>query len=173
LPPGQSRPDFQDELALTRAWLPRTEAALHANLDEMERWAASLPRIGDVYGLVHNDLCEDNLLWAAGEPTVIDFDDCCFTWFAADIARSLGSLHEADGGRFRQVARWCLGGYRDVRSLDGVTEAWLPRFVKLNAIANLAWCLYARWRGLDIEDASEETEAHLRVVIGKPEDWLW
>jgi Ser/Thr protein kinase RdoA (MazF antagonist) len=140
-------------------------------LDETEGWAVSLPRTPDVYGLVHNDLCEDNLFWLGGEPTVIDFDDCCFTWYAADIARTLGALYDGDPTRSRRLATWCLAGYRTVRPLDVVTEAWLPRFVKLNAIASLGWCLYSRSRGLDIEDASEEAEAHLRAVIGKPENW--
>ena len=72
---------------------------LHAALDETEAWTAALPRTPDVYGLVHNDLCEDNLLWLGGEPTVIDFDDCCFTWFAADIARTLGALHDGNPTR--------------------------------------------------------------------------
>jgi Ser/Thr protein kinase RdoA (MazF antagonist) len=172
LPPGQSRRGFDEELALTRAWLPETERELLAGLLAFERWAATLPCTHDVYGLVHNDLGEDNLLWVGNEPTLIDFDDCCFTWYAADIARTLGSLHDADPRRYQTLAAWCVQGYMQVRAPDPVTLAWLPRFVRFNAIAGLAWCLYSRSRGVYSQDAGEAAEAHLRAVIATPETWV-
>ena len=169
--PAGTRPEFDDELALTRDWLPASETGLHAHLEGAGLWGGTLPRTPDVFGLVHFDLCEDNVLWVGLEPTVIDFDDCMFTWFAADIARTIGSLYSADPARYRQVAAWCMEGYRAVRRLDPVTVASLPEFVRLNAISNLAWCLYSRWHGLDIEDASEEAESHFRAVITEPRRW--
>jgi Ser/Thr protein kinase RdoA (MazF antagonist) len=173
VPPGQARRHFHHEVALTRAWLPASETALQARLDEAEAWAAGLPRTPDVYGLVHYDLAEDNILWSGGEPILIDFDDCMHTWFAADIARTLGMLHDSASGRYRAVAALCLEGYREVRAPDAVVEHWLPEFVRFNAISSLAWCLHARAGGLDIPDAGVESEQHLRDVIERPEAWCW
>jgi len=111
LPPGQERPSFEHDLALNRKWLPASETVGHAFLDHADRLSRSLPRTADVFGLVHYDLCEDNMLWSDGEPTLIDFDDCMFTWFAADTARALGSLLNADLSRYHEMVKWWLDGY--------------------------------------------------------------
>ena len=97
----------------------------------------ALPTDRDSYGLIHSDLHHGNFFVNDGSLTVIDFDDCQYSWFAFDIAIPLfyALTDSAVGYDNKEFARNFLGkflsGYTQEFVLD---EKWirrLPDFLKL------------------------------------------
>jgi len=92
----------------------------------------------DRFGLVHADMRLANLLLHEGEPRVIDFDDCGFSWFMYDLATSVSFIeHRADV--MELVDAW-LGGYERVRALSPEVLAEIPSFIMLRRMLIVAWC---------------------------------
>ena len=91
----------------------------------------------DRYGLIHADLRAANLLVDGGELTVIDFDDCGFGWFLADLGGAVTFIeHDPRVPEF--AAAWAAG-YRRVAPLKESEEAELPTFVMLRRLMIIAW----------------------------------
>jgi Ser/Thr protein kinase RdoA (MazF antagonist) len=170
LPDGESRKDWRDDLPQVLNWLPDDETEAHDHLARVTQWLQSLPRNPDGYGLVHFDLMGDNVLWVGSSPTVIDFDDCMFHWFAADIARALGTFRSEAPERRRALTAWLLGGYQQVRRLDPVSAEFLPEFVRVISIGSLASNLHSRSRGIGSVEGEQEAEV-LRALVADPRRW--
>jgi Ser/Thr protein kinase RdoA (MazF antagonist) len=112
--------------------------------DIRERWHAlgsqleALPQCRECYGLVHNDLHPGNYLVEDGEITVIDFDVCCYHWFAVDIAIALffadwGGPPDPAQPRAGFLAGFFtdfMAGYRQENTLDPRWLAQLPLFLR-------------------------------------------
>lgn len=95
----------------------------------------------DRFGLIHGDLSQPNLLVDAaggrGTITVLDFDDCGWSWFLADLAAVVASIDDPrEAGR--AVEAW-LRGYGAVRPLPAEHLAMIPTFLMLRRIQLLAW----------------------------------
>ncbi|NHT18671.1 phosphotransferase [Cellulomonas sp. IC4_254] len=102
--------------AWEHARLPAADLALlgrarDAALDALR--AAS--RAPDSWGLVHADLRPGNLLLDGDDVTLIDFDDCGFSWFVLDLAAALSYVEHLPDAPERAQA-W-VAGYQDVRPL--------------------------------------------------------
>jgi Ser/Thr protein kinase RdoA (MazF antagonist) len=112
--------------------------------DVRERWNAlgsrleTLPQCRECYGLVHNDLHPGNFLVEDGDITVIDFDVCCYHWFAVDIAIALffadwgGPPDPAQGhaGFLAGFFADFMAGYRQENTLAPRWLAQLPLFLR-------------------------------------------
>jgi len=93
----------QDDALLGRA----QEAALAV--------IAEAPRGPDAWGLIHADLRPSNIMVDDGALTVIDFDDCGYSWYLYDFAAALSFIeHLPDAPTMAQ--EW-VAGYADVRPL--------------------------------------------------------
>ena len=97
-----------------------------------------LPRDADSYGLIHADLHSANLFvdTGSGFVTFFDFDDCCYGWYAMDIAMSLFDAvvlyGETEVGDFaRLFLNGYLSGYVGERPLEPFLVRQLPLFLKL------------------------------------------
>jgi Ser/Thr protein kinase RdoA (MazF antagonist) len=170
LPAGESRRDWSQEIVGIARWLPKDETHAHHHVGRLTAWFESLPKSVDCYGLVHFDLYGENVLWRDSSPSVIDFDDSMFNWFAADIARALGSFKDEEPARRSAIKAWLLEGYCEVRPLDLVSAQWLPEFIRLVSIGSLAWLLYSRSYGRADEGAPEH-ERILRQLVNDPAGW--
>lgn len=105
--------------------LAQAEFAAVAALD-------GLPVSGDAWGLVHADLRPSNIMIHGGALTVIDFDDCGFSWLLYDFASALSFIeHEAYAP---DIAKSWVEGYRTVRSLS---ESDLKHAAALSMIRRL------------------------------------
>lgn len=89
------------------------------------------------FGLVHADMRLANLLVDGDRVTVIDFDDCGFSWFMYDLAASV-SFIEHEPYIPELIDAW-VRGYRSVAPLEAADEAELATLVMLRRLLLVAW----------------------------------
>ncbi len=106
-----------------------------------------LPADPSDFGLIHDDLHFANfLIQADGMVSIIDFDDCAYSWFAMDVAMALFDIlvlydpqSEADKQSFaRRFLSNYLAGYRTEKEIPQYWLEQIPRFLKLKEL-----CIYA------------------------------
>jgi Ser/Thr protein kinase RdoA (MazF antagonist) len=98
------------------------------------------------YGLVHADTRLANLLVHAGAVSVIDFDDCGFSWYLYDLGTSV-SFFEHSPEVPSLVDSW-LTGYRRAGQLSNQDEAEIWTFIMFRRLLLLAWI--GSHQGVDI-----------------------
>jgi Ser/Thr protein kinase RdoA (MazF antagonist) len=113
-----------------RAILTRLDDALRARL----RTFGSGP---ERYGLVHADTRLANLLVHDGSVSVIDFDDCGFSWYLYDLGTSV-SFFEHEPQVPALVGAW-LEGYRRAGRLAAADEAEIWTFIMFRRLLLVAW----------------------------------
>lgn len=91
----------------------------------------------DRYGLAHADLRLANLLVHDGQVTVIDFDDCGFTWYLYDFGTAVSFLE--DDPRLPEWQQAWLRGYRTIAPVSAEDEDMLATFVMLRRLLLVAW----------------------------------
>lgn len=133
------RPSWSDLLARATAVCRPDETALRREIDAVATELSALPTGPAEYGLIHYDLETDNLIWTADGPAIIDFDDCAWLWYAADIAFALRSLFS--GNQYdpddERIARF-MSGYRSETQLSGESLSWLPLFYRMHRLVMIA-----------------------------------
>ena len=133
--PGRNaRSTWEDHLDVARGHLPPDSPALHAELDEIASLLSELPVTSDNYGLSHADFELDNLVWRDDSAAVLDFDDCSWMWFAADVAFALGDLFEEHPNLADERFVGFVDGYATCHPLDNESLSNLPLFVRLDNI---------------------------------------
>jgi Ser/Thr protein kinase RdoA (MazF antagonist) len=101
--------------------LPKAEQRLLARARDAALDALhGASRAPDAWGLVHADLRPGNLLLHGDDLTIIDFDDCGFSWFVLDLAAALSYVEHRPDAPARAQA-WALG-YQEVRPLTSSDE---------------------------------------------------
>jgi Ser/Thr protein kinase RdoA (MazF antagonist) len=118
------------------------------------------------YGLVHADTRLANLLVHQGSVSVIDFDDCGFSWYLYDLGTSVSffeHLPEVPG----LVDSW-LAGYRRVGRLTAGDEAEIWTFIMFRRLLLLAWI--GSHQGVDI--AAELGAGYTRGTCDLAESYL-
>ena len=148
---------YDDDAVLERALWGRwqdapgigaPERGILARADaEMRRRLADYGRAGDRFGLCHNDLRLANLLIDGDRLSVIDFDDCGFSWFLNDFATAV-SFMEDDPLVAGWMAAW-LDGYTSLRPLSRADRDILPTLIMLRRM------LLVGWVGFHYEHAAE------------------
>jgi Ser/Thr protein kinase RdoA (MazF antagonist) len=108
----------------------------------------------DVFGLIHADVSlGDNVLFAAGEARLIDFDDCAFGYWMFDAGVSLSAVHaRPDFSAYRQAF---IDGYSQIRSLSEAQWQQLDLFIAAWRAFEMYWATaggipdsrpaYVRW----------------------------
>jgi len=84
------------------------------------------------FGLVHADLRLANLLVDGERITVIDFEDCGFSWYLYDLACAL-TFNEGRADVRELIALW-VDGYREVEPLSREDEAEIDTFLMLRRL---------------------------------------
>jgi Ser/Thr protein kinase RdoA (MazF antagonist) len=120
--------------AADAAVLERTAAELGARL-------AQFGCTPDRFGLIHADLRMANLMIDpqvdGGPITVIDFDDCGWSWHLADLGAVVSFIEDTPEAE-AMIAGW-LAGYRETRELAVEHLEMIPSFVMLRRLQLTAW----------------------------------
>ncbi|MBD5770971.1 phosphotransferase enzyme family protein [Marinomonas colpomeniae] len=104
---------------------------------QLENKLAAYGTSSDRFGLVHADLRLANLLVDQDKLSVIDFDDCGFSWFMYDFAAAI-SFYEESPQIPDLITAW-LKGYRTVRPLEKEHENMIPTFILFRRLLLTAW----------------------------------
>ena len=95
----------------------------------------------DRFGLIHADLRMANLMVdpnnASGPITVIDFDDCGWSWYLFDLAAVVSFIEDTPEAE-RMIADW-LRGYLEVRAIPVDHLEMIPTLVMLRRLMLTAW----------------------------------
>ncbi len=87
----------------------------------------ALGKESDAYGMVHVDMYLENVLFKAGEPRIIDFEDCGFGYYVYDIAIILSQwMWNPEMCWFRDEF---LNGYNEIHSLSDKQLKYLDLFI--------------------------------------------
>nr|WP_232374722.1 phosphotransferase [Mycolicibacterium mengxianglii] len=125
--------DWRDAPALRVADAETIEAAERKIVDRLTRYGTGPDR----FGLVHADLRMSNLMVHEGKITVIDFDDCGWSWFLADLGAVVSFIEDTPEAQ-HIVEDW-LTGYQQVRPMPPADLAEIPTFVMLRRLMLTAW----------------------------------
>jgi Ser/Thr protein kinase RdoA (MazF antagonist) len=101
------------------------------------------------FGLVHADLRLANLLVDRDRITVIDFEDCGFSWYLYDLACAL-TFNEGRADAGDLVAGW-VDGYRQVEHLSPEDETEIGTFLMLRRLMLSAYAGLRHDTGLAAE----------------------
>jgi Ser/Thr protein kinase RdoA (MazF antagonist) len=115
-----------------REVLGRLDAALR---DQLAAFGSGPER----YGLIHADTRLANLLVDDGDGrvSVIDFDDCGFSWYLYDVGTSV-SFFEHEPQVPALIDAW-LAGYRRIGDLPAADEAEIWTFIMFRRLLLVAW----------------------------------
>jgi Ser/Thr protein kinase RdoA (MazF antagonist) len=125
--------DWRDAPALSTTDAATIEKAERKVIDRLARYGTGPER----FGLVHADLRMSNLMVHQGQITVIDFDDCGWSWYLADLGAVVSFIEDSPEAS-RIVGDW-LDGYRRVRPIAHADIAEIPTFVMLRRLMLTAW----------------------------------
>jgi Ser/Thr protein kinase RdoA (MazF antagonist) len=132
------RPSWRELLEQALVDLPDEEKAARSELESCLRQAELLPKDKSNYGLIHYDFELDNHRWKDGEIGILDFDDCCVHWYAADIAYALGDLSDdgIDLSDHRVMA--FIKGYKQETELDEEMLGQMKLFETIDELLGFA-----------------------------------
>ena len=95
----------------------------------------------DRFGLIHADLRMSNLMIDPSSQcsaiTVIDFDDCGWSWHLADLGAVVSFIEDTAEAE-QMIADW-LRGYREVRAIPVDHLDMIATFVMLRRLTLTAW----------------------------------
>lgn len=119
----------------------RDRIAVDAAVGDISRRLDEYGYTPDRFGLIHADMRLSNLMVDPGRPgsdiTVIDFDDCGWSWFMADLGAVVSWVEDTPEAE-AAVADW-LDGYQRVRRLSDDHLGMIPVFVMLRRVMLTAW----------------------------------
>lgn len=142
---GADRPTWKDHLVMISASSPDDEKDAQNLLKQLQMQLAELPVHRGNFGLIHFDFELDNLIWNNDAVGIIDFDDCSWYWFAADIAFALRDLFDDDPRHIdleSQPLRAFLDGYQQANQLPQADLKRLPLFLQIHNL--LTFCKLLR-----------------------------
>jgi amicoumacin kinase len=167
LPPeGVSRFQWNEDdlLRHTGRYLPGSERIVWTEYDQLMNWLCSYPKGRDSFGLIHGDFGPTNYRCKDGELTLFDFDDCCYHWFAYDIAITIyphGWRSEAD-----TLLASVLAGYAERIDCDLPTRADLTAFCRLRQL--YMFLSYAkRWGFTNLSEQQKNWFSQKRLNIAR------
>ncbi|MEM7111544.1 MAG: phosphotransferase [Chloroflexota bacterium] len=118
--------------------LPPSNAHILAKSDALIAHFATLPAGPANFGMIHQDAHGGNFFVDEnGIITLFDFDDCCYMWYANDIAMVMlyASMGRGDEVAFvQQFMPQFMVGYREEWEINGRFLAEIPHFMKLREI---------------------------------------
>jgi Ser/Thr protein kinase RdoA (MazF antagonist) len=137
--PAWKRPEWDDSLFnFVGSFLPESEQVAKEKYRALCAHLHRLPKDTDSYGLIHQDAHGSNMLISdSGTITLIDFDDCAYSWFINDIAIVLFYMTAGEDDPAAVTGEFMppfLRGYRQANQLDPRWLKEIPGFLKLREL---------------------------------------
>lgn len=147
--PARQRHDWSDAgTSVAKHTLPEPEATKYRTVCD---YLSRLPKDSESYGLIHHDAHVKNVLVdVSGRLTIVDFDNCVYSWFVNDIAIALfymASFARDPRGFASECLPHFLRGYRQANKLHPRWLNEIPHFLKLRELAMYAVILQGRETG--------------------------
>lgn len=162
-----ARGTWRDHLTMACLYLPNDEPVVQAELEHIASRLSALPVTETNYGLIHGDFELDNLFWQDDTIAVLDFDDCSYYWYAADVAFALRDLFEAGVDLSNASFRAFIRGYSEHYSLDEELISHVPTFMRLAKLISYAKLV----RAMDLAKDQDYPEAFTSLQL-KLENWI-
>ena len=158
----------EDKLLLEAGeFLPKSEKVVWRVYDELRERLHDFPKSREKYGLIHGDFGETNYRYRAGQLFIFDFDDCCYHWFAYDLAITIYPHGWRKEGL--QLLDWLLEGYSENMKLD-VTLTDVTMFCQWRLV--YIFLVYARkWGFENLSNQQAEWFAQKRENIAGGYRW--
>lgn len=134
-------PSWKDHISRIRSIVPMSDVVIWRELDSVEKKLNALPVEDGIFGIIHYDFEMDNLLWNENSVGIVDFDDCAYYWYSADIAYALRDLYEDQVDRFNiedERIQAFLKGYRSIRPISDRDLSHIPLFIRLHNLYTYA-----------------------------------
>ncbi|RZT23870.1 phosphotransferase enzyme family protein [Fictibacillus sp. BK138] len=147
-----NRLTWRDHLNSAESFLPMQEIAAKKELACLLNWAETLPVTQENFGLIHYDFELDNQCWEDDVAGILDFDDCAYYWYAADIAYALRDLE--DQKMTNPLFAEFVTGYESETMLDADLVEQLPMFNRFHDLMMFVKLL----RSVDIPDSADHPE---------------
>ncbi len=129
--------------------------------DKIEARLKKYGRGIDRYGLIHADLHSENLLADDDKISLIDFDDCGFSWYLYDLAGAISQQSK----NLKEMTAAYLKGYETIRSLSPEDKAEIETFILLRRLVRLGWLTSHSDNGIIEREGREYYEVTKEMVI--------
>ena len=151
----------------TEKFLPASEKVVWREYNRLKEKLHELPRSRETYGLIHGDFGETNYRYQSSRLNVFDFDDCCYHWFACDLAVSIYPHGWRSEGL--QLLEYLLEGYAENAPVN-FTLADITLFCRWRLI--YMFLVYARkWGFTDLSTEQAKWFARKRENIARGYGW--
>ncbi len=154
--------DEDDCIDKAESYLPQSESMVRAEYHDLMGWLRKLPKDEQSFGLIHGDFGATNYRYQDNRLNVFDFDDCCYHWFAYDLAITIyphGWRREA-----KALLDSLLEGYCEENIWDARTVSQLLNFCRLRLL--YMFLRYAKkWGFSDLSDQQVDWFAKKRENI--------
>jgi Ser/Thr protein kinase RdoA (MazF antagonist) len=125
-------------------FLPKSEKIVWREYDALKERLRDQPKSSQTYGLIHGDFGETNYRYQDGRLNLFDFDDCCYHWFANDLAITIYPHGWRKEGL--QLWDWLYEGYCENMDSD-TTLADITMFCQWRLV--YMFLVYARKWGFE------------------------
>jgi Ser/Thr protein kinase RdoA (MazF antagonist) len=158
----------EDKLLLNvNDFLPQSEKIIWREHDVLKERLQDHAKSSQTYGLIHGDFGETNYRYQDDRLNVFDFDDCCYHWFAYDLAITIYPHGWRKEGL--RLLDWLLEGYSESMQVD-MTLADVTMFCQWRLI--YMFFVYARkWGFEDLSEQQAEWFAKKRENIAHGYKW--
>jgi len=156
-----ARSTWRDHLELARLYVPKDEAAVLSELEQITSLLSTLPITETNFGIVHFDFELDNLVWQDDVIAMLDFDDCSYYWYVADIAFALGDLFDNHIDPSNAFLQAFIHGYSEQYPLDNELISHLPTFRRMGNIIKYAKLV----RAMDLANDQDYPEVYTSLIL--------
>lgn len=158
----------EDELLINAdKFLPKSEKTVWREFEQMKEQLSNYPKSNENFGLIHGDFGETNYRSQPDRLNVFDFDDCCYHWFAYDIAVTIYPHGWRKEGL--RLLDWLLEGYGENMPLN-ITRADVTMFCRWRLI--YMFLVYAqKWGFENLTQEQTDWFARKRENVARGYEW--
>lgn len=128
---------WRDEywIAKARDFLPSEDTRSISIFEGLMESLGDIEESSENFGMIHADFAPQNFHYDPQKGiTAFDFGNCCYHWYASDLAISFSTLTDRDQDEQLRLRSWILDGYRLARPFTEFDEGLVPRLMRLRTV---------------------------------------